>query len=56
MSRTTLNSKSLVFPAGAAVAPDGTLYVSNASVLPSKTPKKSPFKGLGGQILKITGF
>jgi sugar lactone lactonase YvrE len=56
MSRTTLNSKSLLFPAGAAVAPDGTLYVSNASVLPSKTPKKSPFKGLGGQILKITGF
>jgi hypothetical protein len=53
---TTLNSKALLFPAGAAVAPDGTLYVSNASVLPAKTPKKSPFKGLGGQILKITGF
>jgi sugar lactone lactonase YvrE len=56
MSRTTLKSKSLLFPAGAAVAPDGTLYVSNGSVLPSRTPKKSPFKGLGGQILKITGF
>jgi sugar lactone lactonase YvrE len=56
MSRTTLKSNALLFPAGAAVAPDGTLYVSNASVLPSKTPKKSPFKGLGGHIIKITGF
>jgi sugar lactone lactonase YvrE len=55
-ARTTLKRSSLLFPAGAAVAPDGTLYVSNASVLPAKTPKKSPFKGLGGQILKITGF
>jgi hypothetical protein len=26
------------------------------SVLPAKTPKKSPFKGAGGQILKITGI
>jgi WD40 repeat protein len=55
-SRTTLKNKALLFPAGAAVSPDGTLYVSNASVLPARTPKKSPFKGLGGQILKITGF
>jgi sugar lactone lactonase YvrE len=55
-TKVTLKSKSLLFPAGAAVAPDGALYVSNASVLPAKTPKKSPFKGLGGQILKITGF
>jgi hypothetical protein len=55
-SITTLKSNTLLFPAGAAVAPDGTLYVSNGSVLPAKTPKKSPFKGLGGQILKITGF
>jgi sugar lactone lactonase YvrE len=56
MSRTTLKSKSLLFPAGAAVGADGSLYVSNASVLPAHTPKKSPFKGLGGHILKITGF
>jgi sugar lactone lactonase YvrE len=54
-TKVTLKSKSLLFPAGAAVAPDGTLYVSNASVLPARTPKKSPFKGLGGHILKITG-
>jgi sugar lactone lactonase YvrE len=53
---TTLKSKTLLFPAGAAVAPDGTVYVSNGSVLPAKTPTKSPFKGAGGQILKITGF
>jgi hypothetical protein len=55
-ARTTLKSNSLLFPAGAAVTSDGTLYVSNASVLPSRTPKKSPFKGLGGEIVKITGF
>ena len=53
---TTLKSKTLLFPAGAAVAPDGAVYVSNGSVLPAKTPVKSPFKGAGGQILKITGF
>ena len=55
-ARTTLKSKSMLFPSGAAVAPDGTLYVSNLSVLPAKTPKKPPFNGRGGQILKITGF
>jgi hypothetical protein len=55
-ARTTLKSNALVFPAGAAVGADGALYVSNGSVLPASTPKKSPFKGLGGQILKITGF
>jgi glucose/arabinose dehydrogenase len=55
-SKTTYKSKSLAYPAGAAVAPDGSLYVSNNSVLPAHTPKKSPFKGAGGEILKITGF
>ena len=55
-ARTTLKSSKLLFPAGTAVAPDGTVYVSNASILPAKTPKKSDFKGLGGHILKITGF
>jgi hypothetical protein len=28
--------------------------VSNFSVLPAKTPKKSPFKGAGGTLVKIT--
>ena len=45
-----------MFPAGAAVGADGAVYVSNASILPSRTPKKGPFKGAGGHILKITGF
>src|SRR4051812_15619724 len=44
----------LVFPAGAAVADDGTIYVSNFSILPGKTPRKSPFKGAGGQIVKFS--
>jgi glucose/arabinose dehydrogenase len=55
-ARTTFKDKSLLFPSGAAVAPDGTVYVSNYSILPSKTPKKPPFNGRAGQILKITGF
>jgi hypothetical protein len=28
--------------------------VSNFSTLPAKTPKKSPFKGAGGALVKIT--
>jgi sugar lactone lactonase YvrE len=52
----TTYKKSIAYPAGLAVAPDGSLYVSNNSVLPAHTPKKSPFQGHGGEILKITGF
>jgi sugar lactone lactonase YvrE len=48
--------KSIAYPAGVAVAPDGSVYVSNNSILPAHTPKKSPFRGRGGEILKITGF
>jgi sugar lactone lactonase YvrE len=54
-TRTTLGKGALTFPAGAAVGPDGALYVSNFSTLPAKTPKRSPFKGAGGQVVKITG-
>jgi sugar lactone lactonase YvrE len=54
--RTTLKRSALVFPAGAAVGADGALYISNASILPARTPTKSPFNGAGGHILKITGF
>jgi hypothetical protein len=54
--RTTLKRSALVFPAGAAVGADGALYISNASILPARTPTKGPFKGAGGHILKITGF
>ena len=41
-------------PTGAAVDSTGAVYVSNFSVLPAKTPKKSPFKGAGGTLVKIT--
>jgi glucose/arabinose dehydrogenase len=52
----TTYKKSIAYPAGVAVAPDGSLYVSNNSILPAHTPKKSPFRGHGGEIRKITGF
>jgi hypothetical protein len=41
--RTTIASDGLVFPGGIAVGPDGTLYVSNRTNVPS-----------GGQVLSIT--
>ncbi len=53
-TRTNLASKKLFAPTGAAVDADGALYVSNYSVLPRKTPKKSPFRGAGGSLVKIT--
>jgi hypothetical protein len=53
-SRTRLGGKQLLAPTGAAVDSTGAVYVSNFSVLPAKTPKKSPFKGAGGTLVKIT--
>jgi hypothetical protein len=53
-SRTNLTGKELFGPTGAAVDPSGAVYVSNFSVLPRKTPKKSPFKGAGGTLVKVT--
>ena len=53
-ARTRLGLGKLFAPAGAAVAPNGALYVSNYSVLPASTPKNSPFKGAGGQLVRIT--
>jgi glucose/arabinose dehydrogenase len=46
--------KGLGFPAGIAVGQDGSLYVSLFSILPGRTPKKGQFKGLGGQVVKLT--
>ena len=46
-SRTRLGGSKLLAPTGAAVDSTGAVYVSNFSVLPAKTPKKSPFKGSG---------
>lgn len=54
--RRTRFSRGLVFPQGAAVADDGSVYVSNFSVLPARTPRRSPFRGAGGQIVKVTGL
>jgi hypothetical protein len=53
-SRTRLGGNKLLAPTGAAVDSAGAVYVSNFSVLPRKTPKKSPFKGVGGMLVKIT--
>jgi sugar lactone lactonase YvrE len=53
-ARTSLGAGKLFAPTGAAVDSTGALYVSNYSVLPAKTPKKSPFKGAGGTLVKIT--
>jgi hypothetical protein len=53
-SRTRLGGKQLLAPTGAAADSTGAVYVSNFSVLPAKTPKKSPFKGAGGTLVKIT--
>jgi sugar lactone lactonase YvrE len=53
-TRTRLGGKQLLAPTGAAVDTTGAVYVSNFSVLPAKTPKKSPFKGAGGTLVKIT--
>jgi hypothetical protein len=53
-TRTRLGGNKLLAPTGAAVDSTGAVYVSNFSVLPAKTPKKSPFKGAGGTLVKIT--
>lgn len=53
-SRTNIGANKLIAPTGAAVDTSGALYVSNFSVLPRTTPKKSPFKGAGGTLVKIT--
>ena len=53
-SRTRLGVGELQAPTGAAVDSTGAVYVSNFSVLPRKTPKKSEFKGAGGTLVKIT--
>jgi sugar lactone lactonase YvrE len=53
-TRRRLGAKQLIAPTGAAVDSSGAVYVSNFSVLPRRTPKKSPFKGAGGTLVKIT--
>ena len=53
-TRTNLGQNTLIAPTGAAVDAAGAVYVSNYSVLPAKTPKKGPFRGAGGTLVKIT--
>ena len=53
-TRIRLGGKKLLAPTGAAVDSTGAVYVSNFSVLPAKTPKKSDFGGAGGTLVKIT--
>jgi glucose/arabinose dehydrogenase len=53
-TRTRLGGKRLLAPTGAAVDSSGAVYVSNLSVLPAKTPRKSDFRGAGGVLVKIT--
>jgi sugar lactone lactonase YvrE len=52
-TRTTISESNLMFPAGAAADATG-VYVSAFSTLPSSTPRRSPFKGAGGEVVKIT--
>jgi sugar lactone lactonase YvrE len=53
-SRTRLGARRLLLPTGAAVDATGAVYVSNFSVLPRRTPRKSDFRGAGGTLVKIT--
>ncbi len=54
-SRTSF-SRGLVFPQGAAVAANGDVYLSNFSVLPARTPRRGPFRGAGGMVVKVSGL
>jgi len=53
-SHTRIGLGKLFFPAGAAVAQDGAVYVSNWSILPGTAAKGGPFKGKSGQLVRIT--
>ena len=53
-TRTLLGLGKLFAPAGAAVDAQGRVYVSNFSVAPGRTPRASPFRGAGGQVVRIT--
>jgi glucose/arabinose dehydrogenase len=53
-TRTRLGTRRLIAPTGAAVDAAGAVYVSNFSVLPRRTPRRSEFRGRGGTLVKIT--
>ncbi len=53
-TRTTLGQGTLFSPSGAVLDRSGNLYVSNFSVLPATTPKKGPYGGRGGQVVRLS--
>jgi hypothetical protein len=53
-SRSVFGGRKLRAPTGAAVDSAGAVYVSNYSVAPGRTPRRSPFRGAGGTLVKIT--
>ena len=53
-TRTKLGGGKLTAPTGAAVDSTGAVYVSNNSVAPRRTPRRSPLQGKGGTLVKIT--
>lgn len=53
--RTRLGVGKLFFPAGAALDPNGAVYVSNWSILPGKAPASGPFKGKTGELVRLAG-
>lgn len=54
--RTTFSTRGLLFPQGAAVAPNGDVYASVFSILPARTPARGPFRGAGGEVVRISGL
>jgi hypothetical protein len=54
--RRTTFTRGLFFPQGVAIAANGDVFVSNFSVLPARTPRRSPFRGAGGQVVRISGM
>jgi sugar lactone lactonase YvrE len=51
--RTRIGLGRLFYPAGAAVARNGTLYVSNWSVVPGTPPTAGTFTGRTGELVAI---
>jgi sugar lactone lactonase YvrE len=53
-SRSTIGKRVLHYPGGLAIGADGSIYVSNWSVLPANAPTGSPFGNARGQVIRLT--